>query len=322
MSDARTPMEEHFAIIKEKHENLPKIMRNAGIDCWIIFARETSTTPDSSMQFVVGGDVVLSSAFIFALQPDNSLKKFALVANFDAEAMRKKRIWDEVIGYEKGITSHLKKKLSEINPQKIGLNYSIDDYSADGLTHGMFLQLQEIIINYQNKFTSARKIINAIRSNKSQTEIDLIRKACEITMEINENITEQLRLGQNELEIQQMFHNEVEKRDLGFSWQKIGNPAVDVSPKEFGHVLPQSNNVIVKNCTLHNDFGILYHGYGSDLQRMWYFGAKEDVSEELRHAMDTIVHGIQLGADAIKPGIPGYEVDRIVREYQISQRIR
>ena len=123
MSEAQTPMEEHLRIIQEKHDNLPKIMRNAGIDCWIIFARETSTTPDSSMQFVVGGDVVLSSAFIFALQPDNTLKKYALVANFDAEAARKKRIWDEVIGYEKGIKSHLQDKLDKIKPQRIGFNF-------------------------------------------------------------------------------------------------------------------------------------------------------------------------------------------------------
>ena len=121
----------------------------------------------------------------------------------------------------------------------------------------MYLQLQETNTNYQNKFTSARKIVNAIRSNKSQTEIDLIRKACEITMEINRNITKRLKMGQNELEIQQMFHNEVEKRGLGFSWQKIGNPAVDVSPKEFGHVLPQASNKIVTkiaHCIMISEF--------------------------------------------------------------------
>jgi len=52
---------------------------------------------------------------------------------------------------------------------------------------------------------------------------------------------------------------------------------------------------------------------------MWYFGKKEDVPEELTHALETIVNGIQLGADAIKPGISGYVVDKIVREYQISR---
>ena len=319
MSEARTPRDEHLKIISEKHENLPQIMKNAGIDCWMIFARETSTTPDSVMQFVVGSDIVLSSAFIFSLQQKNILKKYALVANFDADAEKSKGIWDEVIGYEKGLKNHLQEKLQSLNPQRIGLNYSIDDYSADGLTHGMYLQLQEIIPTYQTKFTSARKIVNAIRSKKSITEIALIRKACEITMEINRNMTKKLKIGQNELEIQHMFHEEVEKRGLGFSWQKIGNPAVDVSPKAFGHVLPQSKSIIKKGVALHNDFGILYHGYGSDLQRMWYFGKKEDVPEELTHALETIVNGIQLGADAIKPGISGYVVDKIVREYQISR---
>ena len=319
MSEASTPREEHLSIIREKHAKLPEIMKKADIDCWIIFARETSTTPDSVMQFVVGGDVVLSSAFIFSLQPDNTLKKYAIVANFDANAEISKKIWDDVIGYEKGIKTHLQERLDSLSPQKIGLNFSIDDYSSDGLTHGMYLQLQEILPRHQHKFLSARKIVNAIRSKKSRTEIDLIRKACEITMEINQNISKRLKIGMNELDIQQMFHRQVQNRTLGFSWQKIGNPAVDVSPKEFGHVLPQSNNVIKKNCTLHNDFGILYHGYGSDLQRMWYFGKKEEVPDELRHALETVVNGIQLGAEVIKPGIPGFEVDKIVRDYQVSR---
>ena len=173
MSESNTPRELHLKIIEEKHRMLPTIMKRVEIDCWIIFARETSTTPDSSMQFVVGSDVVLSSAFIFSLQKDNTLKKQAIVANFDADAEKSKGIWDNVIGYEKGIKAHLQEKLRSLNPQRIGLNYSIDDYSADGLTHGMYLQLQEIIPEYQNRFTSARRIVNAIRSNKSATEIGL-----------------------------------------------------------------------------------------------------------------------------------------------------
>ena len=31
------------------------------------------------------------------------------------------------------------------------------------------------------------------------------------------------------------------------------------------------------------------------------------------------MNGIQFGADAIKPGIQGFEVDKIVRDYQISR---
>ncbi len=299
MSESRTPWTLHIQIINEKHGELPKIMIKEGIDCWIIFVRETSTTPDSSMQFVVGGDVVLSSAFIFALQADNSLRKIALVANFDANAEREKGIWDQVIGYEKGITSDLQSIMTEISPQNIGLNYSTQNYASDGLTHGMFLKLNELLPSYSSKFCSAQEIVNAIRSKKTITEINLIQKACEITIEINESITKKLKIGQNESEIQKMFHEEVGKRGLGFSWQQVGNPAIDVSPKEFGHALPKSTNIIKEGDTLHNDFGVLYKGYASDLQRMWFFGKKQSVPEELRHGLDTIVKGIQLAADNI-----------------------
>jgi Xaa-Pro aminopeptidase len=319
MSEATTPIEEHLKIIGEKHNALPNIMKDVGIDCWVIFARETISSPDPSMHFVVGNDVVLASAFIFALKSNKTLKKYALVANFDASTEEKKGIWDEVIGYEKGIKSHLKQKLDILKPERIGLNYSIDDFSADGLSHGMYLQLGSIIPEYKKKFTSAQEIVNAIRSIKSKTEIELIRKACEITENINEVITRKLEIGLNEVQIQKLFHQEVRKRGLGYSWQQNGNPAVDVSPKQFGHGFPQADRVITKGCTLHNDFGVLYHGYGSDLQRMWYFGSKEEVPDELNHALETIIQGIQLAAKKIKPGIPGYEIDSIVRQYQISR---
>ena len=133
-------------------------------------------------------------------------------------------------------------------------------------------------------------------------------------------MTEIIKVGMSEAEIQLLFHEEVARRKLGFSWQRAGNPAIDAAKeKDFGHVFPQSTYFTQKGHTLHNDFGILYHGYGSDFQRMWFFGKKEDVPDELRRAMDTVVNAIQLAADSIKPGMQGYEIDKIAREYLVSQ---
>jgi Xaa-Pro aminopeptidase len=294
-------------------------MKDNDIDCWLIFARETATTPDSSMNFVVGSDVVLQSAFIFSLVNDE-LNKIAIVGNFDADNEKEKGVWDEVIGYLEGIEPHLIAKMQEINPKKIALNYSLDDYSADGLSHGMFLALQEILKEYQDRFVSAQEIINTIRGCKSTTELEIIKQACAITEEINNEMSKIMKVGMSEAEIQNQYHEEISKRKLGFSWQREQNPMIDVGQlKDFGHIVPQATNYFQKGHTLHNDFGIKFHGYGSDLQRMWFFGKKEELPEELRHAMDTVINAIQLAASKIKPGIPGYEIDKLVREYLTSQ---
>jgi Xaa-Pro aminopeptidase len=318
MSNSYLPIPLKEKILREKHDQLPQIMRKFNIDCWLIFARETSTTPDSAMNFVVGSDVVAQSAFIFFIKKDE-IRKIAIVGNFDAETERNKGIWDEVIAYDLGIEAALLATIQALNPEKIALNYSLDDYSSDGLTHGMFLVLENILSEFQDRFVSAQPIVNVIRSNKSETEIGLIKEACQLTEEINEKISTTLDIGQSETDIQARFHEEIHNRGFGFSWQREQNPAIDAGKdKDFGHVLPQEDNFTVEGQTLHNDFGIKYHGYCSDLQRMWFFGKKTDLPEELKHAMDTVLEAIRRAAKRIRPGIQGYKIDKIAREYIIS----
>jgi len=48
---------------------------------------------------------------------------------------------------------------------------------------------------------------------------------------------------------------------------------------------------------------------------MWYFGNKENLPEELKDGMETIVEIIQMAADNIKPGLKGYEIDQLARDY-------
>ena len=122
MSQAELSFSEKLKIIKEKHSQIYEILTTNRIDCWIIFVRETGTTPDSIMEFIVGNDVVLESAFIFAIYKDQ-LKKYALVGSFDANNEKEKGIWDDVIGYEHGIREHLRDKIQMLNPKKIALDF-------------------------------------------------------------------------------------------------------------------------------------------------------------------------------------------------------
>ena len=52
---------------------------------------------------------------------------------------------------------------------------------------------------------------------------------------------------------------------------------------------------------------------------MWFFGSKEEVPKELRHAIDTIIQAIQLAAEKIKPGLEGWEIDKVARDYVESR---
>jgi len=308
-----------YSIIKEKHAQLIPILEEVDIDCWMIFVRETASTPDPAMEIVVGGDVVGKSAFVFSLK-DGILTKTAIVAYFDENATRSKGIWDDVIGCKKGIDEPLQDLMKKINPKKIALNFSISDVTADGLSYGMWLILQEILADYSNKFCSSTKIINALRGRKTVTEIELITKACELTEEINLSMAKKFKVGMSEFEVQEKFYEEMEIHGVGAAWQKRGCPSVDAGPnKELGHDFPRKNLVIQNNHTLHNDFGIRLNGYCSDIQRMWYFGKYEEIPEELHHAFDTVQEAIIRASKVIKPGIPAYKVDKAARDYVIER---
>jgi Xaa-Pro aminopeptidase len=306
-------------IIIEKHLQIKEVMKSLAIECWITFVRETEVNNDPVLPFIVGNDVVWSSAFIFSLKSD-VFKKIAIIGNFDADTEEKKGIWDQIIGYKEGIAHYLKEIIDNISPNQIAINFSLDDVSADGLSHGMFLKLSEMLQPYKDKFTSAEKIIQHIRSSKTKTELELIKKACLVTEEINNKMTNDvLKAGITELYIQEQFHNLMNEMEVLESWQRDSCPAVDAGPdKVFGHVGPTELE-IQKGHTLHNDFGIKWQAYSSDLQRMWFFGTKAEVPQELRHAFDTVKEAIRRASKVIKPGMKGYEIDQIARNYVISQ---
>jgi Xaa-Pro aminopeptidase len=315
MSEAELSSKMKLEIIKEKHNQIYNILTENSIDCWLIFARETETTPDSIMELVVGNAIVLQSAFIFTINK-NKLKKIAIVGNFDANAEKEKQIWDEVIGYTLGINEILRKTIERLNPKMIALDYSKNDVSADGLSYGMYLILGEILQKFKDRFVSAETIIRALRGRKTKKELAYIKKACIITEQINQRITPLLKVGLSELEIQKMYYDLIEECNVGYAWQKHQNPMCDAGPdKEFGHVTPQPNIYTKQGHTLHNDFGIKYHDYCSDLQRMWFFGKNKEVPKELQHAIETIVQAIKLAADSIKPGLQGWKIDILIRDF-------
>lgn len=293
-------------------------MKELQIDCWIVYVRETEVNNEPVLPFIVGNDVVWDAMFIFMLK-GNDFKKIAIVGNFDVTTEEKKGLWDEIYGYKEGVSTDAKKTLRKYKPEKVALNYSLSDVSADGLSHGLFLKLERTLSEYKDKFVSAEKIIQFLRSVKSETELALIKKACETTEEINKSVTGNLKPGRTEIEIQNEFHETMTNLGVIESWQKQSCPAVDAGPeKEFGHVGPTSN-ATKKGHTLHNDFGIKWQRYSSDLQRMWFFGTKEEVPDELRHAFETVKGAIRKASETIKPGMKGFEVDKIARDHVISR---
>ena len=113
--------------------------------------------------------------------------------------------------------------------------------------------------------------MNALRGRKSPEEVERIRGATRETEEIFDAVTAALRPDLSELEIAGIMHAEIERRGLGYAWERDHCPAVNAGPeKDVGHSPPGELRTRSGEL-LHVDFGVSRDDYCSDLQRVWYF---------------------------------------------------
>ena len=84
-----------------------------------------------------------------------------------------------------------------LDPRSIALNYSTSDPAADGLTHGLWLLLQETLAGtpYADRLVSSEAIVNALRGRKSPEEVRRIRAAVADTEEIFERVHRLIAAG-------------------------------------------------------------------------------------------------------------------------------
>ena len=257
------------ALIHEKLDQAAGILREQDVDLWLTLARETLLTKDPCLDLIAGTYCAWQSAFLVAANGE----RIAIVGRFDAPNLRDLGAYGEVVAYDESLAPHLLEAIERLDPSSIALNYSASDPAADGLTHGLWLVLQETLAGtpYADRLVSSEAIVNALRGRKSAEEIRRIRAAVADTEEIFERATAALQPGLSELEIAAVMHDEVAKRGLGYAWGADHCPAVNAGPdKDVGHSSP-SELRIERGQLLHVDFGVNREDYCSDLQRVWYF---------------------------------------------------
>lgn len=306
------------SIYKEKIQQAIKILKELNIDMWLTYVRETETIRDPSLDLILGTNCTWQSAFIIT----SSGETIAIVGSLDVANIKSKNLFNEVIGYVQGIKEDLLKVLERINPNKIAINYSQNSNLADGLTHGMFLDLVEKLKDtpFVERLTSSEEIISLLRGRKSPTEIEMMKEAIKITLEIFELTGKFIKPGVSEKQIAEFILNEVEKRGLETAWDSEYCPSVFTGPDTAGAHAGPTDRLVKPGHVLNIDFGVKYNGYCSDLQRTWYIlrENENDAPEEVKKGFNVIVESIQKAATFLKPGSIAYEVDAVARNYIIE----
>ena len=188
-----------MSIVKKKIEQATKLLDELSLDCWIVFVRETEMMADPVLPLVVGHGVVWESFFIYTRNGD----AIALVGNFDEADFKASGWFTEVLSYTEGVSQDFRKILNRLDPSRIAVNYSVNNVAADGLTHGMYLHLKEMLEGtpYAERLVSAAGVHFALRGRKTKIELDRIGHAVDLTLEMFGRISPEIGPGRSEEEI-------------------------------------------------------------------------------------------------------------------------
>ena len=304
------------SLVKEKVDQAIRILQEKNIDLWLTFVRETSVGGDPVLPLIYGLDLTWHSALILTSHGE----RIAIVGRFEAEAARRVAPYSgesAVIPYDQSIRPVLLQTLERFNPKKIAINFSINDVTADGLSHGMYQTLIGYLAGtpFADRLISAEGIISALRGRKTPAEINRIKTAIESTRQIYERTFEYAQVGMTERQISDFMQAQLKKFDLQPAWDINNCPIVNAGPDSaLGHV-GSTDLLIRRGQILHIDFGVKRDEYCSDIQRVAYFLPAQDnhPPEAVQRGFDTVVQAIQRAAAAMKPGILGKEVDAIAR---------
>ncbi len=303
------------AIIREKIAQTKGILDELGIDLWLTLARESAMLPDPAMELIAGTNVTWQSAFLIPRQGET----LAIVGSLDKPNMEAQEVFDRVEGYVEGISAPLAQAIGKIDPTRIAINSSKDVDIADGLSHGMYLNLLDYLAGtpYGARLESSAPILARLRGRKTDSELTLMRKAVTITLEIFGEVAQFLRPGLTEKEVADFMSARVAEAGLAPAWDPAHCPAVFSGPDTAGaHAEPTERRVAAGH-VLNIDFGVKIDGYCSDLQRTFYIchPGEERAPEPVVRGFKTIIESIDRALEILRPGVQGWQVDAAARDH-------
>lgn len=204
-----------LSIIQEKVAQAVDILEALEVDVWLTFVRETGDGGDPVLPLILGQTLTWQSALVVT----RSGERIAIVGKFDDEAVRSTGVWTNVIPYVQSVRDPLMETLRRLDPEKIAINFSKDDVKADGLSHGMFLLLQDYLAGtpYLDRLVSADELVGALRGRKTAGEIGRIRAAIATTCDIFDAVSKYARPGVTEQDVAHFIKEQTKQRGLGLA---------------------------------------------------------------------------------------------------------
>jgi len=306
-------------LIQEKVAQAIDILNEFAIDCWITFVRESAINGDPVLDYLVDADLTWHSALIIT----RSGETFAVVGEYDRRTVEELGAYREVVGYVKGVKEPFQRIMKKLNPARIAVNYSPESEICDGITHGMFLTLVDLLsdLGLDDRIVPADRVVSALRQRKTKAEIEFMKRAIVATEEIFTAVSGFIAAGKTELDIAAFMKAEVGRRKLDYAWDPKVCPAVFTGPDTAAAHYAPTGRVVERGQILNMDFGLKVDGYCSDLQRTFYILDRGETTAppDVQRGFDTIVNSVEASRQAMRPGVKGIDIDTIARNVVTAQ---
>ncbi|MHC0039077.1 M24 family metallopeptidase [Pseudoneobacillus sp. C159] len=294
----------------EKLAQAVMYLKEHEMDTWLILTREGS---DPSLPLLVGARSVHQAAIFIK----SNGKHIVISSLSDKGNYQSLGLFPEVIHYEASMEETFLQVFNELNPTKLALNISESDHLCDGLTQGLYLWLEETIgkERLSTLEVSSEPILKKLRSIKTESEIDCIQRAIEITNDIYDEVFDQVVCGMTEIEIGELFVAEMRKRGVTNGHGNPYDPPLVCTVRNgLAHRKPgthqtQPGDIIII------DFSLKYQNYCSDIARTCYVlkPGEDQAPEDVQKAFDTAIQAITESIQSLEQGKKGFEVDLVGR---------
>ena len=172
--------------------------------------------------------------------------------------------------------------------------------------------------NYEDmSIKDAAPIMHKLRSIKSSVEVNLIKKACNITENGFRRILPFIKPGVMEYEIEaELIHEFINNQSRGFAYQPIIGSGINSCVLHY----IQNNSKCLEDEILLMDFGAEYANYASDMTRTVPVSGRFTLRQ--RAVYDSVLHVMKEATKMLRPGTTftdyNKEIGKIMQEELIK----
>lgn len=297
---------------------LPLAMDAAKVDAWVLFCRENHSDPLA--KHVGGEHAGRLTTFVFTRTP-SGVESHVIAPPTEVITLAERLPHATVVagGADQGAFELAARYLQGKKVTGIAVNKS-DLAVADGLTASQYDRFVAALDpQLARRVTSSEELVHRWLGVKLPAEIDIMRKAAALTSLLEYEALDTVIPGTTtNADLQRYLRRRVDELEFGHAWDD--NPGIQ-SGLDRGRG-SDAKRVIVAGDIINIDFGIkVYDTWCTDVQRFAYvLGPGETTTPpDIRRAWEAARQSSRKMVAAMRPGLAGWEIDRVQVEWMESQ---